>query len=201
MNLISKFYQTLKTPGLPFRNIIIPALAAGALLLIPLFAELFVEGMEWSTFDFAAAWVLFFGAGFTYRLISGKSNSFKYRTAAGVMVGSVLFLIWANLAVGLIGSEDNDANTMYLGVIALGLIGSVVARLKAHKMSNVLFLMASAMGVIAVIAIMAGLGEPENSPREIITVNAFFIVLFSVSALLFRQAGQEMLQSKAEREQ
>jgi hypothetical protein len=40
----------------------------------------------------------------------------------GLAVGTALFLVWSNLAVGLIGSENNPANMMYLGVLAVFLL-------------------------------------------------------------------------------
>jgi hypothetical protein len=39
-----------------------------------------------------------------------------------------MFLVWMNLAVGIIGSEDNPANLMFGGVLALGILGAFIAR-------------------------------------------------------------------------
>ncbi len=50
-----------------------------------------------------------------------------YRFAVGVALAAAFLLVWMNLAVGLIGSEDNPANLMYFGVLAVGFIGAIIA--------------------------------------------------------------------------
>jgi hypothetical protein len=169
------------------------ALIAAFLLLVPLFAKLITDEMAWDFFDFVAAWTLLFGAGFTYRMVAKKmGNSIMYRAAVGVAVATALFLVWANLAVGLIGSEDNPANGMYMVVLAIGFLGAIITRLQPRGMSRVLFIMAFAHGIITVIALITRLHlSPESSVIEIIGVNGFFAVLWSASALLFRNVNKE----------
>lgn len=75
-----------------------------------------------------------------------------YRAAVTVAVGSSLFLIWANLAVGLIGSEDEPANGMYMAVLAVATIGATLARLRPRGMAFTLFAMATTQTLIAAIA-------------------------------------------------
>lgn len=53
-----------------------------------------------------------------------------------------------NLAVGLIGNEENLANLMYIGVLAVGLIGAAIARLEPGGMARVLFAMALAQTLV-----------------------------------------------------
>ena len=50
----------------------------------------------------------------------------------------------------------------------------------------------SQRGVVAVIALLFGLGAPWSEPVEIVTVNGFFVALFVASALLFRSAAREL---------
>src|ERR687893_678489 len=45
-------------------------------------------------------------------------------------------LVWMNLAVGVIGSEDDPLNLMYGGVLAVGIIGAVVARFQPDAMAR-----------------------------------------------------------------
>jgi hypothetical protein len=93
-----------------------------------------------------------------------------------------------NLAVGIIGSEDNPANLMYIGVLAVGTIGAIIARLEPQGMSRALFATAVAQTLVAAIALVADLGSPWNGPVQILFLNAFFVMLFVGSALLFRRA-------------
>lgn len=167
------------------------ALATAFILLLPLLAMQFTDEMVWGLFDFVFAGALVFGTGVTYQLITRKAGSTAYRAAVGLALAAAFILIWANLAVGLIGSEDNPANLMYTGVLAVGIIGAVVARLQPHSMARALFATALAQALVAVIALVSNLGSPSSAPPEILAVNGFFVVLFVGSALLFRYAARE----------
>ena len=63
-----------------------------------------------------------------------------------------------NLAVGIIGTEDNPANLMYGGVLAVGIVGAIIARFQPHGMARALVATALAQALVAVIALIAGLG-------------------------------------------
>jgi hypothetical protein len=114
--------------------------------------------------------------------------SAAYRFAMGIALAAAALLIWLSLGVGIIGKDGDPANRMYLGVLAIGIIGAVAARLQPHGMARALFGMAIAQAIIAVIALGAGLGLPWSGPAEIILLNGFFIALFAGSAWLFRRA-------------
>jgi hypothetical protein len=166
------------------------AFATGLILLLPLVAMQFTEEVQWTAFDFVVASVLLFGAGMTYVLVSGMGSSAAYRVATGVAVASGLFLVWVNLAVGLIGSEGNPANLMYLGVLAIGVVGALITRFRPDGMAGTLLAMALAQAVIAAIAIVGGLGLPENGPAEILGINGLFIALFLASSFLYWRAAR-----------
>ena len=120
------------------------ALATALLLLVPLVAMQFTDEVRWDLADFVVAGALLFGAGLTYQLLARRTDNLAYRVAVAVAVLAALVLVWANLAVGLIGSEDNPANLMYLGVLAVGIVGAVAARFQPRGMARALFAMASA---------------------------------------------------------
>ncbi|MBO6523034.1 MAG: hypothetical protein JJ971_04350 [Balneolaceae bacterium] len=161
-----------------------------SLLLIPLIAMQFTEEVVWSLSDFVLAGILLFGTGLSYLIITMKAGSNTYKIATGLGLGSGLFLIWANLAVGLIGSENNPENQMYFSVIVVGIIGAVLSRLKARGMMITLFSMAASMIVISIIAFSMGAHlYPHSSVMEIIGVTCFFVVPFVLSGLLFRNAA------------
>lgn len=166
------------------------ALAIGLILLIPLISMQFSDEVTWTPFDFAAAGTLLVGAGLTYVLVSRRASTIMYRAAVGLAVATALFLVWTNLAVGIIGSEDNPANWMYIGVLAVGLIGALLARLQPHGMARALFATALAQMLVVVIALITGIQQTSGSSVfEILMVNAFFSVLWVGSALLFRLAS------------
>ena len=83
---------------------------------------------------------------------------------------------------------------MYIGVLAVGIIGAIIARLQPHGMTRALFVMALAQGLVAAIALSAGLGLPWSGPAEILGLNGLFIALFAGSAWLFRRAARGRLE-------
>lgn len=169
------------------------ALVTVFLLLVPLAGKLISNEVEWSPGDFVIAGILLFSTGFTYKLVTMLEKNVIYRVATGLALASGLFLIWSNVAVGIIGSEDNPANAMYLAVIAIGVIGVVASKFQANKMAYAAFAMATTQLIITVIALILGLHhDPWSSLAEILSVNGFFITLFIVSGMLFRWAADEM---------
>jgi hypothetical protein len=172
------------------KNIIRIALAVAFILLLPLLAMQFTDEMDWDMADFVIAGALLFGAGLAYELVAGMSDGIAYRAAVGVAVATALLLVWINLAVGLIGSEDNPANRMYIGVLAVLIIGSLIARFQPPGMSRVLFATALAQAVVALIALVA---EKYLDWPEILIPNGFFVALWVGSALLFRRANTALL--------
>lgn len=167
-----------------------PALATAFLLSVPLLAMQFTREVAWSAIDFAVGGILLFSAGLTYELFARKAGNLTYRAAAGLAVATGLFLIWANLAVGIIGSEDNPVNLMYLGVLAVEFIGALLARFQPRAMARALLATALAQTLVTVIALIAGMEHSSGSSVfEILGVNGFFVALFVLSALLFQRAN------------
>ena len=114
-----------------------------------------------------------------------------YRWAIAVAIAASLFLAWLSLGVGIIGQDGDPANVMYFGVIAVGIIGAIVARFRSSGMARALMAMALAQALVAAIALIKGLGMPWSGPAEIVILNGLFIALFGGSAWLFRRAARE----------
>jgi hypothetical protein len=177
------------------------AIVTGCILLIPLIAMQFNDEVDWGLFDFIFAGTLIFGTGFTYKFITRKTIDIAYRVAVGFSLFTGFFLIWTNLAVGIIGSENNSINMIYFGVIAVGIIGALIVRFQSKGMVSVLFLMAATMALAAAIALFKSMHQlPGSSVIEILGVNGFFMMLFIIAALLFRYAAQEQVLAKADAE-
>lgn len=119
-----------------------------------------------------------------------RINRTAYRSAIGVAIASAFILAWMSLGVGIIGQDGDPANLMYFGVLAVGTIGAIVARLKPRGMARALFATAIAQALVAAIALIAGLGLPWSGPAEILGLNGFFIALFAGSAWLFQRAAR-----------
>jgi hypothetical protein len=174
------------------RPVVRLAITTASLLLIPLAAMQFTSEVVWSFFDFVIAGCLLFGTGMAYILATrtfaaGTGSRMRYRFATGFALFSVLFMVWVNLTVGIIGSENNAFNLVYFAVAIGGIIGSVFVRLRPAGMVRVMFAMALTMAVIAGIALFSGMQYlPESSVTEILAVNGLFALMFITSGFLYR---------------
>jgi hypothetical protein len=169
-----------------YRSVLGVALATAFILLIPLLAA-----PAWNLADFVFAGALIFGTGLTFVLVARKAGNIAYRFAVGVALAAAFILVWLTGAVGIIGSEDNSANVMYFGVLAVGIVGAIAARFRPRGMARALFATALAQGLVSVIALIIPLGSPGSPPLEILALNGFFVGLFLGSAWLFRNAARE----------
>jgi hypothetical protein len=158
-------------------------IVTAVLLLIPLVAMQFTDEVIWGPLDFLVAGALLFLAQITYELIAIQQKDILYKAAAGFAVATGLFLIWANLAVGIIGDEGNPVNLMYYGVIAVGIIGIFISRFRPRGMAWALFVTALAQMLAFLIAEIYG-WDP------VLMIHAFFAFLWIFSALLFQLAAR-----------
>jgi hypothetical protein len=156
---------------------------AATLMLWPLVAMQFTDEVAWDLADFVLAGALFGGVGLAYELAVRKTASAAYRAAVGVALAAALILVWANLAVGIMGDEGNPANLMYFGVLAVGLVSALLARFRPRGMVYALIATAVAQTLVAVVAWSAGLGF--TGPMTV-----FFAALWLFSASLFRKAAR-----------
>lgn len=86
------------------KRIAIVLLVTAAILLLPFLAMQFGTEVSWSTFDFVVAGVLLAGTGLAYVLSTMKMRSSRSRLAIGAVLAVALLLVWAELAVGIIGT-------------------------------------------------------------------------------------------------
>jgi hypothetical protein len=163
---------------------------AGLLLLLPLVAMQFTDEVGWDVVDFAVFGAMLFVAGGTYELVARMTGDNAYRAASGVALATAFILVWLSLGVGIIGNDGDTANLMYFGVLAVGVIGAIIARLQPRGMARALFATALGQVLVAAIALIARLGLPWSGPAEILLLNGLFVALWLTSAWLFWKAAQ-----------
>ena len=74
------------------------------ILLIPLIAMQFTEEVNWDVFDFIIMGILLVGIGLSCELVLRKVKNPIYRLIICGVLLIVLFLTWAELAVGIFGT-------------------------------------------------------------------------------------------------
>ena len=169
---------------------------AAFILSLPLAAMQFTDEVVWDLADFAVAGALLVGTGLLYVLAARTASNITYRAAVGLALAAALLLVWINLAVGIIGNEEDPANAMYVGVLAVGIVGGFIARFQPQGMARGMFATALAQTLVTAIA-SAGLGSPASGPLELLMLNGCFVALFVGSAWLFRYAGRDRILTRA----
>jgi hypothetical protein len=172
----------------------IPAVALGTvlLLLVPLVAMQFTPEVNWSVSDFILMGALIFGTGVLVMLALRSREQMAYRAGLIIMIGASFLMIWANLAVGLIGSGPNPGNLMYAGVIAVLLMGIYLSKFKAAGMERTMFATALALIMLTGIALLMNMqAYAGSSVLDIVGINIFFATPFIIAGLLFRYAAQQ----------
>ncbi|MES3024276.1 MAG: hypothetical protein V4857_22130 [Pseudomonadota bacterium] len=86
------------------KQLMFVVLAVAALLLVPLVAMQFTKEVVWDIFDFAVAATLLIGTGVAFVVGARMFTTTKARIILGIVLGLTLFLVWAELAVGVFGT-------------------------------------------------------------------------------------------------
>jgi hypothetical protein len=172
--------------------------AAALILLLPLAAMRITGEMRWDAADFVVLGLMLGLACGGYELAARASESRAYRAGAGVALAGAFLLVWVNLAVGIIGHEDNPANLMFGGVLGVAILGTALARLRPAGMARALAATAVAQVSVGAVVLGAGLGADAPSfPGAIVVLTGFFAAVWLFSARLFRKARREQARRDA----
>jgi hypothetical protein len=156
---------------------------AALILLAPWVAMQFTSEMNWDETDFIFIGVMLGIACGTYELAARMTGSSAYRGGVGVAVVASFLLIWMNLAVGIIGNEENSLNLMYGGVLAVALVGAVIGAFKPDGMARAFTAAAVAQLAVGAVALANGYFT--------LALEGFFAAMWLTSAGLFRKAARE----------
>ena len=164
---------------------------AALLLALPAVAMQFTTEVDWTASDFIIMGAMLLIAAGTVELAMRASDDSAYRLGAIVAVGAGFLLTWVNLAVGIIGSENNPLNLVYAAVLGVAVIGAVVAAFEPAGMARALFATAAAQMLVTILALIWGWGawEPPGA-AGILAVNGFFATLWLLSGGLFRRSAR-----------
>lgn len=182
----------MKKQSKMLKGILVAAAVTGLLLLIPLIAMQFTDEVKWTGFDFLVAGTLLFAIGSFYVIATKSAPNIMHRVAMAIGLGAMLFMIWVNLAVGIIGAGPNAGNLMYIAVVVIGVIGIVRSRFLPGRMELAMYGIALTLVFVTAIALLTGMDRyPGSSMNEILGVNAFLAAPFVLSGLVFRHVARE----------
>ncbi len=147
--------------------------------------------MNWDVEDFVIFGAMILAVGIAWTLARRKAGNRPYKSAVACALAAAFLLMWINGAVGIIGSENNDANMMYFGVLGIGVFGAMIARGRPRGMSRAMSATALAQVMVAAIALTTDWGvDGPISPWDVVILTIFFTALWLISAWLFRRAAR-----------
>lgn len=140
--------------------------------------------MAWSLGDFALFGAMLLAVCGSYELAMILSDQRAYRLGFGLTLLGMFLLVFANLAVGIIGSEDNRANLAFFGIPLVGIVGALIARLSARGLATTLYVMAG-------LQVAAALLFPAQDRVFMLLVTGIFTTLWLAAAQAFNVAARD----------
>ena len=164
---------------------------AGLLLLLPLVAMQFTQELNWTASDFVFAAVMFGSVGLGLELAVRKGSR-AFTGACGLALGASFLSVWITGAVGIIGSEREDANILFMAVILVALLGSVAALFRRRGMARAMAAAAVAEVSVPFVALLVWPEAQEAVLRAEVPVSVLVLTgMWLTSAWLFRRAAAE----------
>ena len=164
------------------------------ILTIPLIGMLTTEEVNWDATDFIVGGIFIYVFSMLFQLAHQATENISLKVAYGLAIVATFLLVWVNLAVGLIGSKNEPFNLAYFSVIATGLIGAFISKMKLQGLRNTMIAMSLNMVIIGIIALLIGMQFVYgSSTSEIIRVTIMFTITFTVSAYLFHRSSFETI--------
>lgn len=117
------------------------------------------------------------------------SSSSSYRAGLGLALLAPAFVLWVSGAVGIVGASGDRADLLFVGALAVGGVGALLARFRPAGMARAMAATATALLLAGVAALAAGMVPAYNSAAEILGLSGLFAALFAGSAWLFHRAA------------
>ncbi len=166
---------------------VLPWLGALALLAAPAAAMRLGADVDWTAFDFIVAGVMLAVPLTVFELALRASGSLAYRAGAVVALGTAFLITLSNLAVGIIGNENDPINLIFFGVIFIAIAGAFLASFRAKGLAVAMTVTAAAQAATAVVALIGG--------DFVFVIIGVFMTGWLMSAWLFRKAAEATAQA------
>lgn len=79
-------------------------IGTAAILMVPLVAMQFTRAVNWTAGDFVVAAVLLAGTGMLFEVATARIRTRKARLITSAVIALGFLFVWAELAVGIVGS-------------------------------------------------------------------------------------------------
>ncbi len=135
----------------------------------------------WTASDFVIMGIMLGSVGLGIEFLVRRSGSNAFRLGSVAAVLTAFMTVWANLAVGMIGSEDNPYNLYFMAIPLVVFAAAALVRFDARRTA---WIMAGAAAVQLALA-LGGMDVDLRGAR----FSSFFAFLWLVAATLFWSAA------------
>lgn len=160
------------------------------LLLVPFVAMRVTTEVNWSLGDFIFAALMLSALCGLVQLAVRRSSKATYRWAMALAALGGFAVIWVNLAVGIVASEDNPYNGVFMAIIVATAVASALVRLRPRAMARIVPVTAVSLLLALGIGQMLGSDERHDTRLAEWTGVTLFAGMFGASALLFRDSAR-----------
>lgn len=127
--------------------------------------------------------------------MTGKSGRIAYRIGVAVALAASFLEVWINLAVGIVGSEDNPVNQGFYLVVVTAAACAFTARLRADGMARAMLAVAAVQALLAVVVATAPSTARDDpmGPMGVLALSGGFAALWLLSAASFHRSARQIM--------
>ena len=124
--------------------------------------------------------------------MSSNPGRIFYRLGAAVALGASLLQVWMNLAVGIVGREDNPVNLGFYLVVLTAAACAFTARLRADGMARAMLAVAAVQALLAPVIATAPstVRDDPKGPMGVLVLRGIFCALWLASSWLFLSSAR-----------
>jgi hypothetical protein len=111
-----------------------------------------------------------------------------YRIGAAVAVTAGLLQVWINLAVGIVGNEENPANLGFYLVVVTALACSFTAAFRAEGMARAMVATAGVQALLGLV--IATAPSHADEATGVLALSGGFAALWLIAAAFFHRGGR-----------
>lgn len=160
-------------------------LGAASLWLLPWVAMHYTDEVRWDALDFAVFGGMLAGAGLAWEIALRASQALWGRVASLAAIGVGFLEVWANLAVGIVGSERSPFNGIFFGILIVACVRACWVRVRAPEMVRVMLGTALAQALVGAVA--WGIVGSAALPAAVLSL------LWLIPAGLYSRAGHRSI--------
>jgi hypothetical protein len=122
----------------------------------------------------------------------GQTHATFHRLGLAVALFAGALQVWMNLAVGIVGSEDNPVNQGFFMVVATAAACAFTARLRVDGMVRAMLATAGVQALLtaAVATAPSTVIADAKGPLGVLVLSGGFTALWLVSAFLFHRSAR-----------